>query len=56
LPEAKALYQRAMVVLGEPNPVTDELRNQFEGILKELSGPLPKAGPPPKKSAGALKK
>jgi tetratricopeptide (TPR) repeat protein len=50
LPDAKALYQRAMVVLGEPNPVTDELRKQFEGILKSLDEPLPKAGPAPKKA------
>jgi tetratricopeptide (TPR) repeat protein len=49
LPDAKAFYQRAMVVLGEPNPVTDELRTQFEGILKTLDEPLPKRAAPKKK-------
>jgi tetratricopeptide (TPR) repeat protein len=50
LPEAKAFYQRAMVVLGAPNPTTDEMRKQFEGILKTLEEPLlKKSGPAPKK-------
>jgi tetratricopeptide (TPR) repeat protein len=49
LPDAKAFYQRAMVVLGEPDPVTDELRKQFEGILKTLEEPLPKKAAPKKK-------
>jgi tetratricopeptide (TPR) repeat protein len=49
LPEAKAYYQRAIVVLGEPNPVTDDLRKIFEGILKTLDEELPKAAPPPRR-------
>jgi tetratricopeptide (TPR) repeat protein len=48
LPEAKAYYQRALAVLGDPNPVTEDLRKQFEGILKELDQPMPKR-PAPKK-------
>jgi tetratricopeptide (TPR) repeat protein len=47
LSEAKAFYQRALAVLGEPNPVTDDLRKQFEGILKTLDEPLPKKKSPP---------
>ena len=47
MPEAKAYYQRALVVLGDPNPVTEELRKQFEGILKAMEQsaqrkPMPK--------------
>jgi tetratricopeptide (TPR) repeat protein len=49
LPDAKAFYQRALIILGEPNAVTEELRKQFEGILKALDEPLPKSGPAPKK-------
>jgi tetratricopeptide (TPR) repeat protein len=56
LAEAKAFYQRGLVVLGEPNPVTDDLRKIFEGILKTLDEPLPKAAPPPRKTAPAQKK
>ena len=48
MPEAKAYYQRALVVLGDPNPVTEELRKQFEGILKAMEQPLQKK-PAPKK-------
>jgi tetratricopeptide (TPR) repeat protein len=48
--DTKALYQRALVVIGEPNPVTDELRKQFEGMLKALDESMPK------KSSAAPKK
>jgi tetratricopeptide (TPR) repeat protein len=37
LADTKALYQRALVVLGAPNPVTDELRKQFEDMLTALN-------------------
>src|SRR5262249_19767462 len=50
LAEAKAFYQRALVVLGDPNPITDELRRTFEGILKTLDEPLPKSAPPKRSS------
>jgi Tfp pilus assembly protein PilF len=49
--DARGFYERAMVVLGEPNPVTDELRKQFEGILKALDEPIPKPGSAPKKKS-----
>ena len=49
LPDARTFYQRAVVVLGDPDPATDELRKQFEGILKTLDEPLPKKSVPPKK-------
>src|SRR5262245_6062255 len=48
LPDARSFYQRALVVLGEPNPVTEELRKQFEGILKEMEQPMPKRSAPKK--------
>jgi tetratricopeptide (TPR) repeat protein len=48
--DTKALYQRALVVIGEPNPVTDALREQFEGMLKALDESMPKKkSPAPKK-------
>jgi tetratricopeptide (TPR) repeat protein len=48
--DTKALYQRALVVIGEPNPVTDDLRKQFEGMLKALDETMPKrSSPAPKK-------
>ena len=48
--EAKAFYERALVVLGEPNPVTDEMRKQFEEIVKSIDEQMPKSPPPPRKS------
>jgi hypothetical protein len=50
LSDTRALYQRALVVIGEPNSVTDELRKQFEGMLKALDESMPK------KSSAAPKK
>jgi tetratricopeptide (TPR) repeat protein len=48
--DTKALYQRALVVIGEPNPVTDELRKQFESMLRALDENMPKkASPAPRK-------
>ncbi len=54
--EARAFYQRALMVMGEPNPTNEELRKQFEGILKTLDEPLPKPGASPKRAAPAAKK
>jgi hypothetical protein len=34
LDQARAFYVRALAVLDPPNPVNEELRAQFEGILK----------------------
>jgi tetratricopeptide (TPR) repeat protein len=57
LADAKALYQRALIVLGEPNPVTEEMRKQFEGILKSFDEPMPKPVPAPtRKTSTAPKK
>jgi tetratricopeptide (TPR) repeat protein len=53
---AGTFYQRGLAVLDPPNPVYDELRGQFEEILKTLEGPQGKTpAPPPKKSAPAKK-
>jgi len=50
--EAKAFYQRGLVVLDPPNPVYDELRAQFTDILSTLQGPQGKSqAPPPKNPA-----
>lgn len=56
LPEARGYYERALVVLGAPDPANDELRQQFEGILKALDAPMPKPGPAPRRAAPATKK
>src|SRR5262249_28654202 len=56
LDQAKGFYQRAVAALDPPNPINDELRTQFEDMLKALDAPLPKGGaaqkraPAPKKT------
>lgn len=47
--EAKVLYQRGLVILDPPNPIYDELRGQFEEILKQIAGPQGKRQAPAKK-------
>lgn len=54
--QVKAFYRRGLVVLDPPNPINDDLREQFEGMLKALDAPPPKAAPPPRKSATPQKK
>ena len=49
--QAKDYYKRALVVLDQPNPVYDDLREQFDGMLKALEAPPPKPGPAPKKAS-----
>ena len=52
LPEAKALYERALAILDPPNPINEELRAQFVGILKafdEMKGKPPAKKPLQKK-------
>jgi tetratricopeptide (TPR) repeat protein len=56
LDQAKVFYQRAVTALDPPNPMNDELRAQFEAMLKALEAPLPKSGPPPRKAGPAPKK
>jgi tetratricopeptide (TPR) repeat protein len=54
LDQAKAFYRRGLAVLDPPNPINDDLREQFEGMLKALQAPPPKsAAPPPKKAEKA---
>ena len=60
LDEAKAFYQRAVAALDPPNPINQDLRAQFESMLKALDAPLPKSGavkkaPPPKKTEAEKK-
>jgi tetratricopeptide (TPR) repeat protein len=54
--EVKAFYRRGLAVLDPPNPINDDLREQFEGILKALDAPPPKSAPPPRKSVTPQKK
>ena len=54
--QAKALYQRGILVLDPPDPVYDELRGQFEEIVKTLEGPQGKTQPAPARKAGPKKK
>lgn len=42
LEQAKAYYQRGLAVLDPPNPINEELRGQFEALLKTLDAPLVK--------------
>jgi tetratricopeptide (TPR) repeat protein len=50
--DARAFYQRGLLVLDPPNPVYDELRGQFNEILTTLAGPQGKSqAPAPKKAA-----
>jgi tetratricopeptide (TPR) repeat protein len=52
LEAAKAFYVRALSILDPPHPVNEELRTQFEGILKAFdqikSKPTAKKSPPKK--------
>src|SRR5215471_19283274 len=50
LDQAKGFYQRAVAALDPPNPLNDELRAQFEGMLKALEGAPPKRSSPPRKT------
>jgi tetratricopeptide (TPR) repeat protein len=52
LEEARAFYVRALAILDPPHPVNEELRAQFEGILKAFDQMKSKPAarkPPPKK-------
>ncbi len=46
--DARALYERGLVVLETPSPVYDELRTQFTDILKQIAGPQGKSAAPKK--------
>ena len=45
LEQVKAFYRRGIAVLDPPSPVHDDLREQFEGMLKAMEKPLPKSAP-----------
>jgi tetratricopeptide (TPR) repeat protein len=49
LDQAKAFYRRALAVLDPPNPIYDDLRGQFDGMLKGLDALPPKSTAPPRK-------
>jgi tetratricopeptide (TPR) repeat protein len=55
LDQAKGYYHRALAALDPPSQANEDLRVQFEGMLKALEGPLPKSGAAPKKAAPAKK-
>jgi tetratricopeptide (TPR) repeat protein len=54
--DAKVLYQRGLVVLDPPDPVYEELRTQFAGLLKSLEAQQEKSPAPPAKKGAAPKK
>jgi tetratricopeptide (TPR) repeat protein len=54
--QVRAFYRRGLLVLDPPNPINDDLREQFEGMLKALDAPSPKSAPPPRKSVTPQKK
>jgi tetratricopeptide (TPR) repeat protein len=47
--QVKAFYRRGLSVLDPPNPINDDLREQFEGMLKAVEAPPPKSGAPVKR-------
>ncbi len=54
--QVKAFYRRGLAVLDPPNPINDDLREQFEAMLKAMDAPPVKSAPvkrlavPPKKT------
>ena len=48
--QAMEFYRRGIALLDPPNPIYDELRAQFEDILKTLEGPQGKIKPTPRKA------
>src|ERR1035437_2287212 len=54
--QVRAFYRRGMAVLDPPNPINEDLRGQFEGMLKAMDAPPPKSGTVPKKAPTPPKK
>lgn len=54
--QVKAFYRRGLAVLDPPHPINEDLRGEFEGMLKALDTPPPKSAAPPKKAASPQKK
>jgi hypothetical protein len=53
--QAKTYYQRALAALQAPGPANEDLRTQFEGMLKALEAPIPKSSVAPKRAAPVKK-
>ena len=56
LDQVKAFYRRGLVVLDPPNPIYEDLREQFEDMLKALDALPPKSRTAPKKMPTPPKK
>jgi hypothetical protein len=56
LDQTKAFYRRGLAVLDPPNPINDDLRGQFDGMLKALDALPPKSAAPPRKPVAPAKK
>jgi tetratricopeptide (TPR) repeat protein len=54
--QVKAFYRRGLGVLDPPNPINEDLRGQFEDMLKALDALAPKSASPPRKLATPQKK
>jgi hypothetical protein len=54
--QVKAFYRRGLAALDPPNPINEDLRGEFEEMLKALDAPPPKSAAPPKKAATPRKK
>jgi tetratricopeptide (TPR) repeat protein len=49
--QTRMFLQRGVAALDPPNPINDELRAQFEEMLKTLEAPLPKSKAPARKTS-----
>jgi len=56
LDQAKAFYRRGLAVLAPPNPIHDDLRERFEGVLQTLEKLSPKSLAPRQKAVAPPKK
>ena len=54
--QVKTFYQRGLAVLEPPSPINEDLRGEFEGMLKALDVPPPKSAAPPRKAPAPPKK
>jgi tetratricopeptide (TPR) repeat protein len=54
--QAKMYYQRGLAALEPLDPMNDDLREQFQGMIAALDAPPPKSATPPKKAATPPKK
>lgn len=54
--QVKTFYRRGLAVLDPPNPINDDLHEQFEAMLKAVEAPLPKSTTPVKRLSVPPKK